>query len=70
MSDENFYKNEPDDQIWWVDDPETIGTFLFTFDKKQIFNLFADYPDKLTKEQRQIFDRENPDWKEFFKDRG
>ena len=37
--------------------------------KKTIFNLFQDYPYKLTKEQKEIFDRENPYWKDFFSDR-
>lgn len=65
----DFYKNEDTDQIWWVDEIGTYGKHLFSFDKKEIFNLFADYPWKLTPEQKEIFDRENPYWKEFFKDR-
>ena len=64
-----FYKNNPDDQIWWVDNPETKGEWLFSFDKKTIFNMFRDYPHELTPEQKEIFDEENPYWKEFFKDR-
>lgn len=65
----NFYKNNDTDQIWWVDNTEKIGEHLFTFDKKKIYNLFEDYPYNLTKEQKEIFDKENPYWKEFFKDR-
>ena len=64
-----FYKNEDTDQIWWVDNSETDGEHLFSFDKKKIYNLFADYPHNLTAEERKIFDKENPFWKEFFKDR-
>lgn len=64
-----FYKENPTDAIWWVDNPDVDGQFLFSFDKKTIFNLFADYPHKLTPEQKEIFDKENPYWKEFFKDR-
>ena len=64
-----FYKNSPDEAIWWVDDPERIGEWLFSFDKKKVFNMFADYPDKLTQEQKRIFDKENPFWAEFFSDR-
>lgn len=64
-----FYKNKPSDKIWWVDNPERIGEWLFSFDKKKIFNMFSDYPHKLTPEQKQIFDKENSYWKEFFKDR-
>ena len=65
----NFYKNNPADKIWWVDDPETVGVWLFSFDKMKIFNMFRDYPQALTKEEKAVFDRENPFWAEFFKDR-
>ncbi len=63
-----FYKNNESDSIWWLNH-ETIGEFLFSFDKKRIFNLFEDYPHNLTAEQKAIFDKENPYWKEFFSDR-
>ena len=65
----DFYKQKPKDQIWWVHDLDTIGEFLFSFDKKKIFNMFSDYPDKLTKEEKEIFDKENSYWKNFFSDR-
>lgn len=65
-----YFKNNPDDVIWWVDNgDESKGEWLFTFDKKKVFNMFADYPHALTAEQKAIFDRENPYWAEFFSDR-
>jgi len=64
-----FIKNNPTDKIWWVDNPDVKGEFLFSFDREKVFNLFADYPWKLTNEQRRIFDKENPYWADFFKDR-
>lgn len=64
-----FYKNNESDSVWWVNNSDTIGEFLFSFDKKKIFNLFSDYPHELSKEQKEIFDEENPDWAEFFADR-
>lgn len=64
-----FYKNNPSDVIWWVENSDTVGEWLFSFDKETIFNMFADYPDKLTPEQKEIFDKENPFWADFFKDR-
>lgn len=64
-----FIKNKDDDVIWWVDNPDVVGEWLFTFDKKQIFNMFRDYPYKLTQKQKAIFDKENPYWVDFFKDR-
>ena len=64
-----LFKNNPSDAIWWVDNSDTDGEFVFTFDKKTYFNMFADYPYKLTEEQKKIFDKENPFWADFFSDR-
>lgn len=65
-----FYKNNDTDKVYWVDDPEQIGVRRFSFDKRKIYNLFADYPHNLTAEERRIFDSENPYWVEFFRERG
>lgn len=65
----NFIKNNADDKIWWVNNPESTGIWLFSFDRRKVFNMFADYPEKLTPEQKKIFDEENPYWADFFKDR-
>ncbi|MBQ2779292.1 MAG: hypothetical protein IJF46_05915 [Bacteroidaceae bacterium] len=43
-----FYKNRRSDVIYWVDNKETVGEHLFTFDKVKIYNLFTDYPHNLT----------------------
>lgn len=64
-----FTKQNPDDQIQWVSNSDAIGEWLFTYDGKTIFNMFRDYPYKLTAEQKEIFDRENPFWANFFRDR-
>lgn len=64
-----FTKNNETDVIWWVENTDVDGEWLFTFDKKHIFNMFKDYPYKLTKEQKAVFDKENPEWANFFKDR-
>ena len=63
-----FKKNNETDQIWWVESDE-IGKMEFTFDKITIFNLYKDYPNSLTPEQKEIFDKENPYWADFFKDK-
>jgi hypothetical protein len=65
----DFYKKSKNDKIWWADDLESVGEFLFSFDKKKIYNMFADYPHNLSKEEKGIFDKENPYWKNFFEDR-
>ena len=56
----NFYKNNESDKIWIVDNLDTKGEFLFSFDKKTVFNFFSDYPAKLSKEQIEIFKKEQP----------
>ncbi len=61
--------NEVGKQVKWIKDKKQKGKFLFTFDGEHIFNLFQDYPYKLTAQQKKIFDTENPYWADFFKDR-
>lgn len=65
----SFYRENETAKIWWVDDPETIGMYRFSFDRKKIFYLFRDYPHALTPDQKAIFDAENPFWVDFFRDR-
>ena len=65
----DFYKKNKNDKIWWIDDLDSFGKHMFSFDKVKIFNLFEDYPHNLTPEEKEIFDKENPYWKEFFKER-
>ncbi len=68
MDKKKFYKRNETDIIFWIE-ADRVGEHLFTFDKKRIFNLFADYPWKLTPKEKVIFDKENPEWANFFKDR-
>ena len=56
-------------KVIWCSNKRKKGQFLFTFDGNRIFNLFRDYPHELTKEQKRIFDEENPYWANFFKER-
>lgn len=62
----NFYKNKKSDKIFWIDDPEMIGRMRFSFDKEKVYNLFQDYPQNLSEEEKKIFDSENPYWVKFF----
>ena len=64
----NFYKENESDTIWWVE-TDKVGVWEFSFDKEKTYNLFADFPDKLTKEEVQIFIKEQPYWADFFRDR-
>lgn len=64
-----FYKSDPNSKVYWVDNPDSIGVHEFSFDRKRVFNLFEDYPYALTAEEKAIFDKCEPNWAEFFKDR-
>ncbi len=64
----DFYKQNDNDTIWWVDN-DNYGEHEFSFDRKKIYNLFTDYPYNMTSEEVAIFDKENPYWADFFKDR-
>lgn len=54
-----WFKNEEEDAVWWKSDTEAVGEIIFSFDKEKEFNFWQDYPNKLTKEQKAIFDKEN-----------
>ena len=62
----DFYKKNENDVVWWVDNIDKVGEHLFSFDKKKIYNLFLDYPHNLSKEEVEIFNKENSFWREFF----
>lgn len=62
----DFYKENKSDKVWWVYTVDKIGEYLFSFDRKKIYNLFSDYPQKLSPEEKAVFDKENPYWKKFF----
>jgi len=66
----NWYKNNDNDKIWWLDNgDEQKGEFIFSFDKNKKYNLFQDYPQNLTSQEKDIFDRENIFWKNYFSNR-
>lgn len=62
----DFYKNDKNDKVWWTEKVDSYGEILFSFDKKKIYNLFTDYPEKLSQEELEIFNKENPYWVKFF----
>ena len=64
--DSDFYKDSEESKVWWIDKIGVIGEFLFSFDKKKIYNLFLDYPHNMTEEEVRIFDSENSFWRDFF----
>lgn len=61
-----FFKQEKDDAVWWYDKFDTTGEMLFSFDRKKLYNLFRDYPWKLSVTEWLTFNRENEFWENFF----
>ncbi len=65
-----FTKDSPENKVFFVEPvAELRGPLCITFDKKNIYNLWSDFPDKLTDEEVRIFCNENPYWADFFKPR-
>lgn len=64
-----FYKENKGDKVWWVEHVDYMGELLVSFDRKKMYNLWKDYPRNFTKEEKDLFDRENPYWKNFFSKR-
>ena len=65
----DFYKETEESKVWWIDKLDVKGEHLFSFDQKKIYNLFDDYPHNMTEEEVEIFNQENPFWRDFFSDR-
>lgn len=63
-----FPQKKPEDTIMWLSHTP-IGEHLFTFDGVKIYNFFADYPHHLTKEEVEIFDKENVWLANYFQER-
>ncbi|MDY4861179.1 MAG: hypothetical protein SO162_01330 [Candidatus Onthomorpha sp.] len=64
-----LYKSHRADKEWWVDELDEdgkplIGTLMVSIDRKTVLNLWTDYI-RLTNEQRDLFDKENPYWAEY-----
>ena len=53
-----FYKIDETDNIWLVEQ-EDMGEWLFSFDKKIVYNFWTDF-EKLTPEQKEIFAKDYP----------
>lgn len=53
----------------WIRNPDQKGERQFTFDGKRIFNLYRDYPHELSPEEKEEFDKTNPFWADYFKER-
>ncbi len=64
-----FYKENETDKVWWYEKYGVIGEMLFSFNKKKLYNLFRDYPHKLTVDEWMTFNKENEYWANFFADR-
>lgn len=66
----DFYREKKRYEVWRLEAPDSFGINYFTFDKKNIYDMFRDYPHSLTNEEKELFDIVFPNWKEFFNSRG
>lgn len=64
-----FHKEHESDKVWHVRYPRIIGCHAVSFDRKRTLNLFEDNPWRFTPEEKALFDKENPYWADFFKNR-
>lgn len=62
----DWYKEDEKGRVWWIDKLNSFGEYMFSFDRKKIYHLFGDYPHNLTKEEKAIFDEDEPFWRDFF----
>ncbi len=60
-----YWHKEKSDKVWFLENG--TDNIVFSFDRIHKFYLYRDYPYKLTREQKEIFDKENPFWADFFK---
>lgn len=65
-----WYKQKETDTVEWADTRRQKGIMLFRFGPGgRVFNLFHDYPEKLTPEELAVFNHDCPYWADFFADR-
>ena len=63
------FNDEECETIYRVKDLKHIGGILISFDKKTIYNLWTDYPQKFTPGQIETIRKEIPYWYNFFRNR-
>ena len=66
---DRFFKLNDGDRVWWTVSGDRLGGQKFSFDKKKVYDLFKDYPEKLSVEEWLVFNAENEYWYNGFKDR-
>lgn len=65
ITSDGWFKWNINDKVWWKDTGDEFWKYVISFDKKNEFDLFEDYPHKLTAEEKETFDKEYPDWADF-----
>lgn len=54
-----MYRRSKKSKIYWIQVPEAVGLYLFTFDKKKVYNFFSDFYE-MSEEEKAIFKKEEP----------
>ena len=68
IDEDGYYKKGSTKKVFWLYS-DKVGEHVFSFDKKKNYNLFEDFPHNLTKEEVNIFIKEEYYWTRFFKHR-
>ena len=73
-----IHDKSPEEKIWWASKGtyDNLGEFipdskvrLFSFDRVKWFDLARDYPNALTPEEKEMFNKENSFWAEQLEDK-
>ncbi len=64
----DFVQND-DSDIFWTYPIGVSGVHLFSFDQKNVYNLFSEFPYALSDEQVALFCKNEPYWANAFADR-
>lgn len=61
----DYWLRKKNSKVYWLandSEKRRRGDFIFSFDKKNIYHLYSDYPDKMTKEEVEFFNKYEPYW--------
>lgn len=63
-------KSHKNSKVYWLqNDNQCVrprGEWIFSFDKKYIYNFYGDYPKRMTKKEVEFFDKYEPFWSKYF----
>ncbi len=58
----SFRTHSANNRVWWTGLADGTSVIFLSFDKKNLYNIYRDVPQKLTEEQLKIFIEDEPFW--------